>query len=214
MAKAVIFDKDGVIVETKKLHFEKWKRTFNQHNKKFNEEILNQMMGRSARENIKEFLDPTLSDEFITKILGEQLRFITSMFDRYVSLVPGIINFLKKLKDANIPVALATSSRLESMNLVLDKFKLRPYFSVLINANDIALAKPNPEIYLHSVKSLKVKPEICVVFEDSYSGVEAAKSAGMKVVLVMTSHTQKEIPDVDLAIKDFTKITVKDVKMI
>ncbi|OGK08308.1 hypothetical protein A2767_04385 [Candidatus Roizmanbacteria bacterium RIFCSPHIGHO2_01_FULL_35_10] len=212
MSKVVIFDKDGVIVETKKLHFEKWKRTFNQHNKKFNEEILNQMMGRSARENIKKFLDPNLSDEFITKILSEQLKSIISMFDRYVSLVPGILNFLKKLKEAKTPVALATSSRLESMDLVLDKFKLRSYFQIIINANQISRSKPDPEIYLKAANQLKINPKDCVVFEDSYSGVEAAKRAGMKVVLVMTSHTRKDIPAVDLAIKDFTKININDIR--
>ncbi|OGK17057.1 hypothetical protein A2774_01360 [Candidatus Roizmanbacteria bacterium RIFCSPHIGHO2_01_FULL_39_12c] len=159
MAKAVIFDKDGVIVETRKLHFEKWKKTFEKYNKSFNEKILNELMGR-------------------------------------------------------IPLALATSSRLESMNLVLDKFKLRSYFKVLVNAYDVKSAKPDPEIYLSTAKKLKVKPNDCAVFEDSYSGVEAAKRAGMKIILVMTSLTQKEIPNANLAIKDFIKINVADVKMI
>ena len=134
------------------------------------------------------------------------------MFDRYVSLVPGILNFLKKLKEAKTPVALATSSRLESMDLVLDKFKLRSYFQIIINANQISRSKPDPEIYLKAANQLKINPKDCVVFEDSYSGVEAAKRAGMKVVLVMTSHTRKDIPAVDLAIKDFTKININDIR--
>ena len=215
MAKAVIFDKDGVIVETSRLHFEKWKKTFTKYNKKLTREFhLKKMSGRSSRENIKTHLDSAISDEDLSKILQEQIDFLISMYYKYVTVVPGVLNFLKKLKKANIPTALATSSRKESSNFVIDKLKIRFYFQSIINGDDIVNSKPNPEIYLKSAKKLGVKPIDCVVFEDSHLGVEAAKKAGMKVILVMTSHTQKEIPAVDLAIKDFTQITVKDIKML
>ncbi|MBI4226438.1 HAD family phosphatase [Candidatus Roizmanbacteria bacterium] len=215
MAKAVIFDKDGVIVETTRLHFEKWKRTFAAYKKNITLDfMIRNLSGRSAKENIKRHLDASISQENLTKILTDQMSFMQKMFDKYAELVPGIIDFLKKLKKQKITTALATSSRKESTDLVLDRFKIRPYFQTIINANDILHAKPHPEIYLKSAQKLKVKPYQCVVFEDSYSGVEAAKKAGMKIVLVMTSHTQKEIRNVDLAIKDFTKISVADLKVI
>ena len=215
MAKAAIFDKDGVIVNSTRLHFEKWKRTFSKYNKILSQSfMLKNMAGRSARENIKLHLDPLISSEDLSKVLEEQLKFMFEMFHKYVILVPGILNFLKNLKKNRIPAALATSSRKETMRLTLDKFNLHPYFQSVISADEVLNAKPHPEIYLAASKKLKIKPQDCVVFEDSYSGVEAAKKARMKVILVMTSHSQKEIPDVDMAIKDFTQISVFDLKMI
>lgn len=215
MSKAAIFDKDGVIVHTTRLHFEKWKRTFSKYNKKLTRDfLLKNMAGRSAKENIKRHLDSSISDEDLTKILQEQLSFMLSMYDKYVTVVPGVIDFLKKLKDHNIPMALATSSRRESSDYVLDRLKIGTYFRSVINGDDVTHSKPHPEIYLTSARKLGVIPSSCVVFEDSISGVQAAKKAGMKVILVMTSHAQKEIPSVDMAIKDFRKINVSDVKML
>ena len=212
MAKAVIFDKDGVIVETSRLHFEKWKRTFTEYNKKLTREFhLKKMSGRSSRENIKTHLDAAISDEDLSKILQEQIDFLISMYDKYVTVIPGVLHLLQKLKENNILTALATSSRKESCDFIIDRLKIRPYFQSIINGDDIVNNKPNPEIYLKAAKNLRIKPHDCVVFEDSHLGVEAAKRAGMKVVLVMTSHTQKEIPAVDLAIKDFTKISIREV---
>jgi|SRR3990167_7665589 len=212
MAKAVIFDKDGVIVETSRLHFEKWKKTFARYNKKLTREFhLKNLSGRSSRENIKTHLDSAVSNEDLSKILQEQIDFILAMYDKYVTVVPGFLDFLKKLKKNNIPTALATSSRKESSDFIIDRLKIRSYFRSIINGDNVINAKPDPEIYFKAAKNLHVKPYDCVVFEDSYSGVEAAKQAGMKVILVMTSHTQAEIPAVDLAIKDFTKICIREV---
>ena len=136
------------------------------------------------------------------------------MFAKYVKPVLGIIEFLQKLNKQKFPTALATSSRKTISDYVLENFGIRKYFNHIITGDDVTRAKPDPEIYLKAANNLKIKPFDCIVFEDSISGVEAAKKAGMKVILVMTSHTKKEIPNVDLAIKDFTDISVSYVKMI
>jgi len=215
MAKAVIFDKDGVIVQSTRLHLEVWKRTFAIHNKKISLAFMRKyMMGRSAKENIKAHLDPNIADKKMKQELNDQLTFIRKNYRKYIEIVPGILNFLKKLKKAKIRAALATSSRRETTDLFLDTLKLREYFNSITTSDDVTKAKPDPEIYLKAAKNLRVKPADSVVFEDSYSGIEAAKRAGMKVVLVTTSLTKKEISNVDLSIKDFTKISISDLRKI
>ena len=215
MAKAVIFDKDGVLIHTTRLYFERWKKTFAQFDKKLTLDFHNNHLeGRKASESIKRHLKSDISQEDLTKLLEEQLNFMLINFNKYIKPVEGVLDFLSKLKSAKIPVALGTSSRKEMTKHVLDTLNLRQYFNEIVDGDDVKHGKPSPDIYLKAAKLLKTEPKNCVVFEDSYSGVEAAKKAGMKVVLVMTSHTQKEIPGVDLAIKDFTKITLKDIKFL
>ncbi len=214
MAKAVIFDKDGVVIDSGRLHYEKWKKTLANFDKKLKLDFYKKnIAGRSAPENIKRHF-PDLSGEDIAKLLSEQIDFITTMFDTYVTLVPGVVSFLSELKKHNVKVAMATSSRIASTDIALDRFALRSFFQSIVTADDVQFAKPNPEIYLKAAERLGVKPGDCVVFEDSYLGVESAKKANMKVILVMTSHSRKDIPSVDMAIKDFTHINVSDVEMI
>lgn len=214
MIKAVIFDKDGVIVHTTELYFERWKKTFSKFNKNLTKEFhLRFVSGRKAKETIKKHLNQNITEEDLTKELQEQLTFTINNYKKYVKPVKGIEAFLKKLKNDHIPLALATSSRKETSDYAIDMLNIRDFFSVIITGDDLESLKPNPEIYIHIAKKLGIKPKDCVVFEDSISGVEAAKKAGMKIVLVMTSHTEDQIPTkVDLAISDFTQIKIQDIK--
>lgn len=213
MAKAAIFDKDGVIIHTTALYFERWKRTFAKYNKELTLDFHNkELSGRKARDSIRKHLDPSISEENLTKLLQEQFNFTMDQFEKYVKPVLGVIEFLEKLNRQKIPTALATSSRKTISDYVLKNLDIKKYFQSIITGDDVSKAKPDPEIYLKSAQNLHINPSECVVFEDSYSGVEAAKKAGMKVVLVMTSHTKKEIPNVDLAIKDFSKINISDIR--
>lgn len=214
MAKIAIFDKDGVIINSGRLHYEKWKQTLAKYNKAIEYDFYKKhVAGRSAKDNIEKNF-PSLSKEDVTHVLAEQVDFLNTMFDKYVTLVPGVVQFLKQLKAHRFIIGMATSSRIGSTNLMLDKFSLRSYFKTVVTAEDVSHGKPDPAIYLKVAKKLHVETKDCVVFEDSFFGVKAAKKAGMKVVLVMTSHTREEIPSVDMSIKDFTTINVKDVEMI
>jgi len=215
MVKAAIFDKDGVVVHTTELYYLRWQETFVKFNKKLDREFYEKkIMGRSAKDNLRNHINSKLTNEDLTKILQEQFHFTKGNFDQYVTLVSGIEKYLADLNKAGMILALATSSRKETTDIVLDKYHLRKYFKAIVTADNLKHAKPDPEIFLIAAEKLKIKPDECVVFEDSHSGVEAARRAGMKVVLVMTSHNQKAIPNTDLAIKDFTTISVKDIEML
>ncbi|HYV33635.1 MAG TPA: HAD family phosphatase, partial [Candidatus Limnocylindria bacterium] len=84
----------------------------------------------------------------------------------------------------------------------------RKYFHYIIDASGVKRGKPSPDIFLKAARNLKVKPSDCIIFEDTFHGIEAAKRAGMKVVALATSHPAKEIRHADLVIKDFTKIKI------
>ena len=106
-------------------------------------------------------------------------------------------------------MAVATSSSRRMLDFTMGLLDLKEFFKVIVTADDIKESKPDPEIYLKASKMLGDSPNDCVVFEDSFSGVESATGAGMKVILVMTSHKRDKFEKIDGAINDFSEISVK-----
>lgn len=209
MAKAVIFDKDGVIVHSSPLHFISFSLALKEIGFVLKKENKYKLMGRSAKENIERLLGNKIESIDIDKLLKRKDFHFKKIFNPVANVVPGVIPFLKKLKKSRVPTALATSSRIGMTDFIVDSLKIREYFDIIITAEDVRAAKPDPELFLAAAKELGVSPSDCVVFEDSYAGIEAAKKADMKIVLVTTSHRSHK--EAHLAIKDFTRITVKSV---
>jgi HAD superfamily hydrolase (TIGR01509 family) len=113
--------------------------------------------------------------------------------------IPGIREFLDRYPD--LPKAVASNAEPQNIDFVLDRFDLRRYFPVTVNGMQVARPKPFPDVYLEAARQLNIAPKLCIVFEDSPTGVEAARAAGMRVVGVVTTPTTFE--DVQLEIKDF-----------
>jgi len=118
-------------------------------------------------------------------------------FDR--QLVPGIASFLGRYD--TIPKALGTNAEPANVDFVLDTAGLRPFFRVIVDGMQVERPKPHPEIYLIGAQRLGVEPSRCVVFEDSPSGIAAARAAGMRVVGITTTADQLE--GVELHVRDF-----------
>jgi HAD superfamily hydrolase (TIGR01509 family) len=114
-------------------------------------------------------------------------------------LVPGVREFLQR--HAGQPVGLATNAEPANVDFILDRGGLRAYFRVVVDGHQVQHPKPHPEIYLRAAGLLSVAPRNCIVFEDSFSGVEAARAAGARIVGVRTTH--RELPGADLVIDDF-----------
>lgn len=122
----------------------------------------------------------------------------------------GLEELLKDLKSHKIKIALATSAPPANVKFTLGRTGLKKYFKVIIDAAGVKLGKPNPDIFLKAAKRLKVSAKNCIVFEDTFMGIDAAKRAKMKVVGVATSHKSGELKHTDLIIKDFSKVTLEN----
>lgn len=208
---AVIFDQDGVIVNTSPVHFEAWRRIFNEYKIILTYDIYKKKMaGRKASENIKNFLG-NIPDHKIQLLLEKKNSHFKELFNKNLHAVKGIETLLKELKVHNIPIAIASSSRKAIVDFVLDQLEIKDYFATIITGEDVQKAKPDPTIYLLTAQKLNINPKLCVVFEDSIAGVKAAKNAGMKVVLLTTTHKKGEIEDsVDKVIDNFNSINYSD----
>jgi len=180
--KAVLFDLDGVLVDTAKYHYLAWNRLAQELNITFSLEDNERLKGVSRMKSLEIILEiGNITIDSNTKLELAQKK--NSWYVEYISkltpddILPGVIDFIKNLKTNGIKIALGSASK-NSM-LILDMLNLTSYFDCIIDGTKVSKAKPDPEVFLKGALELNVLPSECVVFEDAEAGVEAALNAGM-----------------------------------
>ncbi|MDA3865637.1 MAG: beta-phosphoglucomutase [Salinivirgaceae bacterium] len=182
MIKAILFDLDGVIVDTAKYHYIAWKALAEEmgfeftlaHNERLKGvsrmtslEILLEIGGVSKTDEEKKELAERKNEHYRT--------FITKM--KPDEILPGMPEFLKGVKKAGLKAAIGSASK--NTPTILKQIELDTFFDAVVDGNKIAKAKPDPEVFLTGASELNVKPEECMVLEDAASGIEAALNGGM-----------------------------------
>lgn len=185
--KAVVFDLDGVLVNTDRFHYLAWKSILQDLEKDFSIEDNEQIKGVARSRSLEILLQMKnikMSEVEKMRILRKKnnlyLQYITEIDEGY--LLSGVQEFLELLKFNGLRTAIASTS--DNTSLVLEMTGLKKYFDVIIDGYKVKAPKPNPEVYLVSAIELQIEPDECAVFEDSRAGVLSAKRAGMKVVAV------------------------------
>ncbi|WP_373057547.1 beta-phosphoglucomutase [Zunongwangia sp. H14] len=180
--RGVIFDLDGVLVDTTGLQFLAWRKTANALGIDFSEEQNEELKGISREDCFHKILswgNVKLSDEDFREYIKVKnqyyLTYIESM-DQSV-IFPGVLELLGLLEEEEIPFALGSASK--SGAIILKKLGLFSKFKAVVDGNDVKNGKPDPEIFLLAAKKLNCKPSSCMVFEDSLAGIKAANLAGM-----------------------------------
>jgi len=185
--KAVIFDRDGVIINSESSHIYSVTQAFNKLGITITEEEQKSIIGIHPDDYTSSFLKKYDFDEKQFKEI-QRKKFYEHL--ESVQFFLKIITLIKKLKDMNVPLALTTSSGKESTQNVIKKANLENIFDVIITREDTKKKKPNPEPYLLTAKKLNLNPKDCVVIEDTSIGVESAKSAGMKCIAIPNEYTK------------------------
>ena len=210
--KGFIFDLDGVIVDTAKYHYLAWKKLANELGFEFTEEQNEMFKGVSRKRCLEILLD-------IGKIEATQEQFDTWMVDKNVDylsyiekmdeseILPKVKKVLKYLKKKDQPIALGSASK--NAQPILEKVHLLSYFLSIVDGNSVTKAKPDPEVFLIAASDLKMKPEDCIVFEDSVAGIQAANKANMISIGI---GDKKVLHEADYNFKDFTEMDKKFIK--
>ncbi|MBL7560184.1 beta-phosphoglucomutase [Olleya sp. YSTF-M6] len=204
--KGFIFDLDGVIVDTAKYHFLAWKNLAKSIDIDFTHEQNEQLKGVSRVKSLEKILDwgnKTISEELFTSLMGkkneEYLSFIAKMTDE--EILPDVPKTLDYLIENQQPISLGSASK--NARPILEKVNLLSKFNAIVDGNDVSKAKPDPEVFLIAAKHLNMKPEDCIVFEDSVAGVQAANTANM----ISIGIGEKEVlHEADYIFSDFTEI--------
>jgi HAD superfamily hydrolase (TIGR01509 family) len=188
-AKAVIFDMDGVLVDSEPLHYQAEKVVLAGFGLDFTRELHAQYIGYASEQ--KFWTD-------LTRSLGVSLPVprLTSLKKDYffahlheIKIIAPAVRLLRWLCDRSVPLALASSSSMELITGILNTFDLAGFFRVLQSGEDVANGKPAPDIFLAAARQLGVEPAACIVIEDSIFGVRGGKAAGMTVVAVPNAYT-------------------------
>ena len=198
---AMIFDLDGVLIHSMPMHVTAWEGYLNSLGAKV-EDLEARMHGKRNSELVQEFLGKTVSEEAAFEHGRAKERLFRELLlkeDLNQFQIPGVLEFLERYK--NVPKAIGSNAEPENIDFVLDRFGLRPYFQAVVNGLEVKRPKPFPDIYLKAAQHLRIRPENCIVFEDSPTGTEAGIAAGMRVVGVETTPTQ--FAGVQLRIQDF-----------
>ncbi|MBL7875087.1 MAG: HAD family phosphatase [Cyclobacteriaceae bacterium] len=203
---AVIFDMDGVLVDTNPYHKISLKQFCERYGYALSEEdLITKIYGRTNNEWIRTLFG-SLPTERILALGEEKEALFRSIYKDVIDPLAGLEEFLKRLTQAKIPIAIGTSAPRSNVDFVLQLTRLEKYFHTILDQSHVAHGKPDPEIYLKVADRLGFEPKRCVVFEDSLSGVESAQRAGAKVVGVTTTHTRQELAHTNFVISDFTDL--------
>ncbi len=199
---ALIFDLDGVVIDSMPMHLAAWETYLERLGIKHTD-FGPKMHGRRNDHIVAEFIGSALSPEqiFAHGAAKEALfrEMMISELDRHI--LPGLKEFLDAVKGT--PIGLATNAEPANVDFVLDGAGLKPYFQVIVDGHQVDRPKPFPDVYLRAAQMLRIHAANCIVFEDSPTGIAAARAAGSHVVAVGSSAAA--VPKVDLVIRDFNE---------
>ena len=186
MYKALLFDLDGVIVDTAVYHYKAWRKLANDKlgfdiSEEFNENLKGISRGESLERILIEGqveISIQKKEEFMVLKNQWYLDLIAEMSPK--DILPGIDSFILEVKKTDLKLGLGSVSK--NAKFILEKTNLIQYFDIIIDGNKISKGKPDPEVFLKGAEECGCSPTKCIVFEDAIAGVKAGKNAGMKVV--------------------------------
>lgn len=212
--KAVLFDMDGVIVDTEPLHRKAYYKMFDDFGIDVSEELYTSFTGASTKK-----VCTTLVEKFNLEESHEDLAAIKRNYFKYYfdtdpdfDLIPGVKDLIVHYYENGIKLVLASSAHMNTINWVFEKFDLEQYFVGKISGADLQESKPHPEIFLLASELAAEPKEYCMVIEDSTNGIEAASAAGIFCVAYQSAHSSNQVYEkASLLVSDFSDIEFENI---
>jgi len=197
--KAFIFDLNGTMINDMPYHTKAWQTLLNdQLGGNFTwEEVKKEMYGKNPEVLVRMFGANRFTVDEMNDLSYKKEQKYQQEFLPHLALLPGLREFLEAAYQKGIPMAIGSAAIPFNINFVLDNLNIRHYFAAIVSADDVLLSKPHPETFLKAAQLLNAEPANCVVFEDVPKGVEAAANAGMKAVVLTTTHVAGEFEHMD-----------------
>ncbi len=198
--QGVLWDMDGVLVDTGEFHFQAWSETLAEHGIPFNRDRFRSTFGMNNVGILSVLLGRTPAPELLAEISDKKEERFRQAIRGRAQLLPGVLGWLERLAAVGVSQAIASSAPLANIDALVDELGLRAYFRAVASGFDLP-GKPNPAVFLTAASMIGVPPERCVVVEDAVAGVEAAKRAGMKAIAVMTTNPAEALKAADLVVE-------------
>lgn len=201
-ARAFIFDMDGTIVDNMAFHTDSWLAFFARRGKEYEADaFFRETAGAQGREILRARLGPDVTDEEIARLALEKDALYREMYGPHRRVIEGFEHFVAGARAQGVKLAVATSAPPKNIVFTLDELDLRRHFDTVVGAADVKHGKPHPDVFLKAAEQLGVAPADCIVFEDAPMGVEAARRAGMRAVVITTTLPAEAFKDYDNVIR-------------
>ncbi|HET9166875.1 MAG TPA: HAD family phosphatase [Candidatus Angelobacter sp.] len=208
----MIFDLDGVIVDSHPVHRQAWKAFLQSVGKNVSEHDLEFILEGAKRDDILRHYLGELTGEQLVEY-GKQKDAAFHVLGKEMHVVDGVLEFIAGLESANIPIALGSSAHRKRVEYTLEKLQLRHRFAAIVTGDDVAIGKPDPAIFHKAADAWNAPPHCILVCEDSVNGVAAAKNAGMKCLGIGNKQREPRLRSAgaDQVIPNFTVASLMDV---
>jgi beta-phosphoglucomutase family hydrolase len=214
LARAFIFDMDGTIVDNMAFHTKSWLEFFARRGKDYDPDaFFRETAGAQGREILRARLGPDIPDDEIAVLAQEKDVLYREMYGPHRRAIEGFEHFVTEARARGVHLAVATSAPLKNIVFTLDELDLRRHFDTVVGAADVQHGKPHPDVFLKAAAQLGIDPAECIVFEDAPMGVEAARRAGMRVVVITTTLPAAAFAEFDNVIRivdDYADLGVDD----
>ncbi|MBN1366982.1 MAG: HAD family phosphatase [Dehalococcoidales bacterium] len=209
---AVIWDMDGVIVNTGKEHFKSWQYAFQKRGVNFTEADFQTRFGQRNDFIVRSVMGDAVPPAEIDEIASDKEENFAEIVRDHVKPCPGAVELLKALGNAGVKSAIASSAPVQNIRLLLGTLGIFDSFQQFVSGREVTESKPSPQIYLLAAEKLGAKPEKCIVIEDAVAGVQGAKRAGMYCVAVTTTNPRENLQTADLVVDSLAELTVKSLE--
>jgi beta-phosphoglucomutase family hydrolase len=209
--KALIFDMDGTLVDNMEYHKQSWIELFKYHKLDLDYTTFDNKYHKGSLVEIMARLFPHIEDKKeLFRIGSYKEELYRELYRPHVKAIDGLHPFLNLQKEKKIPMGIATMGDQHNIDFIFKALKLETYFHSTTGGHQVTNGKPHPEIFLTAAQKLGVAPEDCLVFEDTRSGVTAARAAGMQVIGLTTMFDQKTLLELGCvqAVDDFNEIDI------
>jgi beta-phosphoglucomutase len=211
--QAVIWDLDGVIIDSADEHRRAWQRLAHEEGRVMTDADFWATFGK-RNDDIFASLWGNLTPEQVKALSDRKEMYFRELIRESAAPLPGAIELMHGLHDSGFAQALASSTPVENIQLISDVLGLKRYLSILVSGETVARGKPAPDIFLKAATELHKDPTVCLVIEDAVAGVEAAHAAGMRCIAVAGNRDLPGLHKAELMVKDLTEIDVERVQLL
>ena len=211
MIKAIIFDMDGLMIDSERVTFECYQERLKDMNLTMDEEFYKTLLGKPFKGIYQRFYDVYGNDFPIQNVIQDVHQLMAERFETEgVPVKKGLVELLHYLKDNNYKTIVATSSNRDRVDKILAQAKITEFFDDSICGDEVTKGKPNPEVFLKSCQKLGVNVDEAIVLEDSEAGIQASYDANIKVICIPDmKYPEKQYEEKTFKIlKDLTEVTV------
>jgi beta-phosphoglucomutase family hydrolase len=198
-AKGVLWDMDGVLVDTGEFHFRAWHDVLAQYDVAFTRELHRETFGMNNAGILSRLFGDKLTPDLQSEISDRKERQFRAAVRGHAEPLPGVRTWLRRLQSAGFRQGIASSAPIANIDTLIDELGLRDFFDAIVSGTDLP-GKPDPAVFLKAAEKLVVPPEGCIVVEDAVAGVEAARRAGMKCIAVTTTNRAEALSVADVIV--------------